>query len=218
MIIWAIIPVKPLRDSKSRLAHILTPDQRAEFTGYMLKRTLTVIDQVPAIDRSLVISRDQEALKIARQQGASTYGESEKQDLNMALTRATHVAAAQKANCVLILPADLPFVTVADIEMLIDAVSPDMRGSGGNGYYYLKRAIAICSDHNQDGTNALLICQPAGFTFQYGPGSFQRHLTEAERLGMDRHITDAPGIKFDLDTEEDWITYLTSQREPIAVE
>jgi 2-phospho-L-lactate guanylyltransferase (CobY/MobA/RfbA family) len=32
MILWAIVPVKPLRDSKSRLSHILSTEQRADLT------------------------------------------------------------------------------------------------------------------------------------------------------------------------------------------
>jgi 2-phospho-L-lactate guanylyltransferase len=212
MSLWAIIPVKPLRYSKSRLAHILTSDQRAELTGGLLRHTLEVLSAVPTIQRTLVVSRDPDALKIARQLGAYTYGETEKQDINMALTRAGHIAAAQQAGCILILPSDLPFLTGEDVEMMIQAITPDAGKSEGNGFYYQRRTMAICTDHNEDGTNALLLCQPAGFTFSYGPGSYQKHLAEAKRLGMARRIVNAPGIKFDIDTEEDWHTYQAMSR------
>ena len=66
MIIWAIVPVKPLRDSKSRLAHILSADQRAELTGQMLGRVLDVLGIVTAVTRTMVVSRDPAVLKIAR--------------------------------------------------------------------------------------------------------------------------------------------------------
>jgi 2-phospho-L-lactate guanylyltransferase len=215
MIIWAIIPVKPLRDGKSRLSHILSGDERAELTSYMLGRTIDILDEVMAVSRTLVVSRDPLALKIARQHGASTYGETEKQDLNLALTRASHIAAAQKANCILVLPSDLPFLTVEDIDMMVAAASPSVR-NGNGGYYYAERSMAICTDHNKDGTNALLVCPPTGFTFQYGPGSYDLHLAEAKRLGMSRRIVHAPGIKFDLDTVDDWGTYEALQQEPVG--
>ncbi|MGW8319577.1 MAG: 2-phospho-L-lactate guanylyltransferase [Candidatus Promineifilaceae bacterium] len=215
MIIWAIVPVKPLRDSKSRLSHILSPDERAELTGYLLGRTLSILEDVRVIDRTLVVSRDPAALKIARQFGASTYGETDKQDLNVALTRASHIAAAQRAQCVLILPADLPLLSVEDVEMMIAGAVPEAMNSSGNGYFYQKRALSICTDHNSEGTNALLICPPTGFNFQFGAESFRLHLDEAERLGMSRRIVHAPGIKFDLDSDEDWKTFLTLQREPL---
>ena len=210
MIIWAIIPVKPLRDSKSRLAHILSADQRAELTCQMLGKVLDVLGNVSAVTRTMVVSRDPAVLKIARRHGATTFGETEKQDLNMALTRASHIAAAQKADCVLVLPSDLPFITEEDVEMMIAAAGPEVR-SGSNGYYYTGRAMAICTDHNGEGTNALLLCPATGFTFQYGRNSFSYHLEEAERLSMARRIVHAPGIKFDLDTENDWQTYMAIQ-------
>lgn len=211
MNVWAIVPVKPLRDSKSRLAHILSPDQRAELTGDLLRRTLEILANVPAIQRTLVVSRDAGALKLARQHGAMTYEESDKQDLNMALTRAAHITAAQKADCALVLPADLPFLTAEDVTMVLEAASPESC-NGGNGYLSRRRGMAICSDHDDNGTNALLVCPPTGFAFQYGPGSFQRHLAEAERLGVPRCIVHAPGIKFDLDTEEDYEAYLARRK------
>lgn len=211
MIVWAIIPVKPLRDSKSRLAHILSPDERAALTASLLRHTLEVLNDVRDIHRTLIVSRDPAVLKIARQGGASTFGESEKQDLNLAITRAAHIASAQQADAVLILPADLPLLTAEDVEMMLTGAIPQSNGHHGAGYYYQERAISICPDHVNDGTNALLICPPTGFAFQYGPGSFEHHLEEAARLGMSRRIIHAPGLKFDLDTEEDWATYQAYQ-------
>jgi 2-phospho-L-lactate guanylyltransferase len=206
MNIWAIIPVKPLRDGKSRLSHILSGDERAELTSQMLRHTIDILEDVVSISRTLVVSRDPAALKIARQQGASTYGETEKQDMNVALMRAGHIAAAQKADCILILPSDLPFLTVDDVEMVLAAAKPEI-GNGNGGYYYAGRFMAICTDQNSDGTNALFICPPTGFNFKYGIGSFNHHLAEGDRQGMICHVVQAPGLKFDLDTEEDWRAY-----------
>jgi len=206
MNIWAIIPVKPLHDSKSRLSRVLSGDERAELTSQMLRHTIDVLESVTSISRTLVVSRDPAALKIARQHGASTYGETEKQDMNVALMRAGHIAAAQKADCILILPSDLPFLTVEDVELVLAAAKPEI-GNGNGGYYYAGRFMAICSDQNSDGTNALLICPPTGFKFQYGPSSFSHHLAEGDRQGMICHVVQTPGLKFDLDTEEDWRVY-----------
>ena len=182
MIIWAIVPVKPLRESKSRLSHILSSEERAELTRKILGKTLDGLGDVKGIFKTMVVSRDPVVLKIARQHGALTFSESDKQDLNMALTRATHIAVAQQANAILVLPSDLPFLTVEDVEMMINSLSPDGRHVNGNGYQHHKRAITICADHNDEGTNALLLSPPTGFVYRYGPDSFQQHLEEAERL------------------------------------
>lgn len=213
MTTWAIIPVKPLRYGKSRLAHILRPEERAELTVRMLRRALRVLNEVAGIYCCLVISRDPAALKIGRQFGAYTYAEGEKQDLNLALTRGTHIAAAQGATGTLIIPADLPLITVEDVEMMLANVvpsivpSPARDHSNGSISFHQPRAIAICPDRNEDGTNALFVSPPIGFEFKYGEKSFRRHLREAERLGMQARIIHAPGLKFDLDTEEDLHAY-----------
>lgn len=214
MTTWAIIPVKPLRYGKSRLAHILTPDQRADLTTQMLHHMLQALEDVSEVYRTLVISRDPSALKLARQYGAYTYGEGDKQNLNLALTRAAHIAAARDASGVLVLPADLPLVTPEDIRMMLAGITPNLQvpraGTGNhNGHlgYHISRNVAICPDKNEDGTNALYVSPPVGFEFSYGDRSFERHLREAERLGIPARIVHAPGLKFDLDTEEDLHTY-----------
>lgn len=213
MTTWAIVPVKPLRYGKSRLSDILSSDERAQLTTEMLSRTLEVLNNVPAIFRSLVISRDPAALKIAREYGAYTYGEGDKQDLNVALTRAAHIAAAQEATGILVLPADLPLISVEDVEMMLAGVAPTMTVSRARDYtngsvgYHQPRTVTICPDRRENGTNALYVTPPIGFEFRYGEGSFQRHLREAQRLGMHSRIVHAPGLKFDLDTEDDWMTY-----------
>jgi 2-phospho-L-lactate guanylyltransferase len=220
MTTWAIVPVKPLRYGKSRLAHILSPEERAALTTRMLNRTLETLNNVPGVFRSLVISRDPAALKIARNHGAYTYGEGDKQDLNVALTRAAHLAAAQEATGILVIPADLPLITVEDVEMMLSVVAPRMALPQirvyGNGAlrHHSPRTIAICADRNESGTNALYVSPPLGFEFSYGEGSFARHLQEAERLGMLSRIVHAPGLKFDLDTELDWQAYLAVVGEP----
>jgi len=255
--IWAIIPVKPLRESKSRLAGVLTADERASLTSRLLQRTLSILKQVPALDRVMVVSRDPVVLKIARQGGAMTLVEGDRPGLNTALRRAAYVAAAQWASGLLILPCDLPLLTVADVNMMLIGAMPGngLRPINGytnghsnghspangyhnqthepdpqnnhhdNGYHHLNghhangsnghspasplRSMTICPDHHEDGTNALFIQPGTDFAFHYGLGSFQQHIEEARRQNMFYRVIHAPGIKFDLDTENDWFTYQT---------
>lgn len=133
--LWAIIPVKPLRESKSRLSGVLSPDERAELTRFVLQRTLRILRQVEAVDQIMVVSRDPGLLKMARQTGAMTLVEGSRPGLNVALTRAAYVAAAQRATSLLILPSDLPLLTVADVQMMLTGANPANGLRPGNGYY-----------------------------------------------------------------------------------
>lgn len=205
MSIWAIIPVKPLRDSKSRLARVLTPDQRAELTSELLLRTLQAIKTSQQIYRTLVISRDPAVLKLARHEGAYTYNEGDRHGLNEAVTRAAGVTAARHAGSILILPADLPYITAEDISLLVLSL-PEV-GS--------EPVTIICPDHEYDGTNALLLSPPLEFTFHYGVGSFHKHQDEAHKRQRRLVTVALPGIQFDVDTEEDWTAYQVIERHPL---
>ena len=70
MSLWAIVPVKALHESKSRLSEVLTKEQRAELTREMLLNTLHELAEVPEIERTLVVSADSTALTLAQELGA----------------------------------------------------------------------------------------------------------------------------------------------------
>lgn len=218
MSIWAIIPVKSLHNSKSRLAHLLSAEARAGLILRFFTQTLAVLHQTPAIDQILVVSSDSAVLTLARQQGAQTLVEPRPQGLNTAVALAVQTALAAQATTTLILPADLPFIQAKDVTLMLQTVKQLPYGGGGNGSLngssQQRPFVAICTDNKNDGTNALLI-HHAGltldFTFHYGSGSFKQHIREAERHGLPCYLVNAPGLKFDLDTEEDWRFYQAYQ-------
>jgi len=194
MSLWVIIPVKPLNRAKSRLATVLSPEQRYEFAATMLRNVLAVSASAPQVTGTLVISRDTKALAIARDMGAKTVQESNRSDLNPALNRATEVVRAWGGQNVLILPADLPFVTIDDIDNIID-MSVDYPG------------VVIATDREQDGTNALLV-RPAGlFQYSYGVGSFGRHVDAAHLAGATVSYYESESMCLDIDVPADLDRY-----------
>ena len=70
MTLWAIVPVKPLRRGKSRLAEVLTQEERKDLNRNLLAHTVDTLAAIPEIEHVLVISRDPEALALAREHGA----------------------------------------------------------------------------------------------------------------------------------------------------
>ena len=72
MTLWAIVPVKPLRRGKSRLAGTLSEDERTELNRSLLQNTLRTFSDLKEVEEVLVISRDPQALAIARHYGART--------------------------------------------------------------------------------------------------------------------------------------------------
>jgi len=190
MSLWAIVPVKPLRRGKSRLAGVLSEEERTYLNYTMLANTLKTLAAVKEIDTVLVISRDTSALALARDFNAHTVQEDGSSDLNIAIKRATVVAMFSAAESVLILPADLPLITPAILQCLIQRKSKSP-------------ALVIAPDRRMDGTNAMLISPPDLLDYSYGPGSFQRHMEQAVHAHATVEICQIPELALDLDLPED---------------
>lgn len=186
----AIVPCKPFAEAKQRLAGILDEASRMQLARDLLEHMLAVLTRTSGVTRVAVVSRDDQVLRLARQHGAWAIWET-RRGLNEALEQATRVAQANGMDRVLILPADLPDVTVGDIERMIGAAGPPPR-------------VVIAPATRDQGTNALLI-NPAGLIrYAFGEQSFLEHTRRAEQAGARVEIIDSAGLAFDLDLPEDW--------------
>ena len=70
MILWTIVPVKPFKEGKSRLAGYISPQTRGALNRDLLTRTLDAI-RLGQIDAEIiVVSRDNDALDFAARLGS----------------------------------------------------------------------------------------------------------------------------------------------------
>ncbi|MBI3173889.1 MAG: 2-phospho-L-lactate guanylyltransferase [Chloroflexi bacterium] len=190
MTLWAIIPVKPLRRGKSRLAGTLSEDEREQLNKSLLEHTLDTLTNLKEIEQVLVVSRDPHALTIARNHGARTVQEDGQPHLNTALQRATVVAKVYATRGVLVLPADLPLLSREDVLTLLDKASQPP-------------VVVIAPDRHRKGTNALLM-SPAGLIeYDFGDDSFERHCERARRADARLEVVELPSLGLDLDLPED---------------
>jgi 2-phospho-L-lactate guanylyltransferase len=190
MTLWAIVPVKPFRWGKSRLAGVLTQEERNDLNSQLLIHTVETLKKVPEIEQVLVVSRDQAALALARAHGARTVQENGAPELNTALTRATIVASNYSTRGVLIVPCDLPMITSEDVHAMLDKVGEPP-------------VVVVAPDHRREGTNALLVCPVGLIDYDFGPGSFERHCALARQAGARLEICELPSIALDMDIPED---------------
>lgn len=190
MTLWAIVPVKPLSRGKSRLAEVLSQEERNNLNRRLLVHTLDTLTNIPEIENVLVISRDQFALTIARDLGARTVLESSSSELNIALARATVVAKNYATRGILIVPVDLPLLTENDIRIMMKlAKEPPV--------------VVIAPDRHHEGTNALLVCPAGLIDYDFGIGSFDRHCKRAKEAGARLEICELPSLALDMDKPED---------------
>jgi 2-phospho-L-lactate guanylyltransferase len=190
MSLWAIVPVKPLREGKSRLAGVLAEDKRIILNQAMLEATLKTLIAVAQVDKILVVSRDPRVLSLSLELGVNTLLEDCQPELNASLDCATQFASTQSASSLLILPADLPLVSVEDVQAFI-SLSPSLPG------------IVIAPDRRRAGTNALLITPIGIIPYCFGPRSFNQHIAEAEKKGLVVDICEISSFGLDIDLPED---------------
>ncbi len=193
MNVWAMIPMKPFSQAKTRLSAVLTEPERAALAAAMLRQVLRVVVSQRRLCGTLVISRDADVLALAQSMGAAILHEPTQSGLNAALRMGAAALEQQGAAQVLMLPGDLPFITERDVMTLLDCAAP--------------ASVVIAPDAEHSGTNALLAPLPLPFHPQYGLNSFQRHVHSAREAGLSLHIVESDTLALDVDTLDDLALY-----------
>jgi 2-phospho-L-lactate guanylyltransferase len=200
MSLWAIVPIKPLRRGKSRLATVLSESEREKLNQILLTKTIRCLKEVKEIDQILVVSYDPSALTISRNFDVRTIQESPNTNINKALRKGTMAAAAFNVSSILIVPTDLPFI---DAEAISELICKSQK----------QPEIIITPDRRMNGTNALFI-NPAGILdYDFGMWSFRKHIEQAERKKIRIEIYNNDKLSFDLDIPED-LEYLRQSKYP----
>jgi len=182
--VCVLIPVKERGRCKTRLARTLVPAARLALVRSMLATVLRAAGAARTVSQVLVISPERDEVPpqvpVLRDDGRS---------LNGALSQARTLLCARGCTEVVILPADLPRVTAAEIDALVRAGR--------------ERGFAIAPDAAGAGTNALYLRTSLPLRFRFGSGSERQHLREARRLGLAPAIVRLPGLALDVDTAAD---------------
>ena len=203
-LIVGVVPIRSFQGGKTRLAAILTGDQRAALLRKTANRVVCTLAASRIVDTVLVVSPEREVLEWARGMGKrivplpQTAGVA---GLNSAIEVARTWALERDADAILSLFADLPMLSTVDVRALVREQAP----------------VVLGADRRGEGTNAMLLrLAGAGetFRFAFGENSLERHLAEAARLDLASSIVTAPGIGFDLDTPADWDEYLRTEQTP----
>lgn len=188
--VWAVVPVKPLTEAKSRLAPVLSPEERRALVLQLLRHTLRVLNTVEGVAQVLVISADEQVAGVTREEGGLLLREESAPGLNASLRRALSDVEKEGADAALILPGDLPHLTAATVQELLKQAPPPP-------------AVVIAPDRRNEGTNALLLAPPQIIAPRFGGGSFRRHCRAAEAAGLASLVYRSPALALDVDLPED---------------
>ncbi len=204
---YILIPVKNTSQAKSRLADLLSPNQRRALTLALLCDVLTALTNSGEINSTgaliHIISDDPLVRDIASAFSVVFIEDLRPSGLNAALGNATHRLKDQGAKSLLILPADLPRISSDDVDALLSQ-------HGG------APSVTIAPAERDLGTNALGISPPGLIDFSFGPESFERHCAAARAQGAKLSIIRRPGLAFDLDTPEDLFAFADDKLPTVA--
>jgi len=188
---FAVIPVKGLLDSKSRLSRALDPQNKKKLIIALLKDVLTAVEDSGLFNRVLVVSPDLNVEKEAKLPGG-TFLHQDGQGLNAGIRQSTLFAMRERASSVAVLLADMPLVEKRDLKELYSAGDPVPR--------------VVLSPSLKGGTNVMVREPPNIIAPAYGRWSFSTHLRAAQKTGLAVYSVSNLRLSFDVDTPEDLIT------------
>jgi 2-phospho-L-lactate guanylyltransferase len=175
-----LIPLKRLDDAKSRLAEVLSAEERAALMLELLRGAIAAAEEADVGPITVVSAEPVTLESVPRFDDRGLAW-------NDALAAAMREVVREPVAAVV--SADLPRVSAEDIQALVEATP-------GRGM-----AIARALD---GGTNAVSMRPPAVVMTHFGePQSAAVHAQATAAAGLAARLVDLPGLAFDVDTPAD---------------
>jgi 2-phospho-L-lactate/phosphoenolpyruvate guanylyltransferase len=188
--VWAVVPVKDIKDAKQRLASVLVPHERAALFRAMLHDVLSALSAAKGLAGIVLVTRDPEAIELARQYGASVLLERANQGQTAAVSAGAQALAQQGVAGMIAVPADVPLISASDVEQLLDA-------------HGCAPAVTITPARDRLGSNAVICSPPPLLPLAFGANSFYPHVESARHQGVEPRVVDSAPFALDIDRPAD---------------
>ena len=184
-----LVPVKDLKNAKQRLAPLLEQAARTELAQAMLQDVLDVLTAWEGRPEVALVTRDPFALVMASRYDLQVIADPANSGETDAIATATHICETRGIASTLVIPADIPLITVAEIRQVWESAP--------------REGSVLVPAGDGRGTNAVLR-SPAGlFPLKFGNDSFKPHLAAAQATGKPCVVLPLPGIGVDVDNPAD---------------
>lgn len=191
----AVVPVKLLSLAKQRLTPVLAREERESLSRAMLRDVLSALMQAPSLGGVAVVTGDTTVAAIAHAGGALVITETENAGMTAAVMAAARHLDDSGWQGILVIPADLPLITPADVEAIIAA-------------HRIAPSVTLVPAGNDGGTNALACSPPRAVPFSFGEASFRRHRDAARACGIDPSILELERVGHDIDQPGDLASFM----------
>lgn len=186
----ALVPVKRLEESKSRLVAHWPSESRQALTQAMLEDLLEALSRTAGLSRYAVTTPDPKVAELAEAFGAEALMRPEP-GLNAALEDGIERLDPKSDETFLIVLGDVAGALARDFETLLRAAAESP-------------APCVWLSPSADGGTSALALRPArALRCHFGPESARRHREAAAKAGIAYHELPLPSLAIDLDEPED---------------
>ena len=195
---FVIIPVKTFSKAKTRLN--LQQSCKEEICGMMLQEVLKTISDCKLVDKIVLVSRDEVALKIGRQFNAIEIFDNDS-GVNNAINLADDHLSGKEFDCSIVFPQDIPIMTSFDIDTLLSFIKST-------------NSVIIVPSRQFNGTNALVRCPANLMETRYDMGSYTHQMDAASTKTKNISIAFIRRMMLDIDDEHDLAFMLKQNNKP----
>jgi len=198
----AVLPVKSFARAKQRLGESVADPLRLDLARAMVADVLLALSQTEAIERTIVVTREESVAAAARELGALVVEDAAESGQSAAATLGILHALAEGLERVLFVPGDCPALDPVELGELLDGATGGPDGA----------EVVIVPDRHGTGTNGLLLTPPQAIAPSFGPDSCERHRLLAREAGLACRLAGPQSLLLDIDTGAD----LAALRERLA--
>lgn len=203
MKIAAIIPVKTFENAKTRLE--LEPTKKQALCKLMLEEILHTVSISPKIDEIVVVTKDSEAIQIAKKFDAVCIIDEKEESVNGAVALADKYLLENNFVASIVFPQDIPYIKTQDIDFILNYKAPP-------------NFAIIVPSRRFDGTNALVRMPIDLMETHYDEDSYKIHLNTAKEKTLNSALIFVKRIMLDVDNDEDLQFLLEQNEKPDLVE
>jgi 2-phospho-L-lactate guanylyltransferase len=200
-----LIPIKDPIRAKSRLADLLSSEERRRLAWAMFEDVSRAVTDARKPDRVVMVTSYPPAIERARVLGWDVLIEESQISESASVDWASRILSEQGFDTVMRLPADLPLVRGEDIDALL---AVDLAAPG---------ALLVPS-RDGVGTNAIIRTPPTLFPSRFGPNSLELHKSEAARVGVECAVVNNSRVGLDIDEVADLHALLECGLGPASVD
>jgi 2-phospho-L-lactate guanylyltransferase len=190
--IWGVVPVKAFESAKSRLASVLSPEDRERLAESMFHHVVSVLRAASDLRGVLVVTDSARVADASARLGADVVNDpAGASSLADCVERGLDEVQRRDGDAAVILVSDLPAVAHADVAELARALA--------------RFDVAIARDRGGEHTNALALRLEHRFRTSFGAeDSFRRHCASAKQAGLSLSVVESTSLAFDVDTPDDY--------------